>query len=74
MYSTDSRYNKLSNPSVNFQCEDRLIIYKILVNNKDQHIIIVGRQDISLNTVQNPYVSYNKTSKDPTKSHPLIIR
>ena len=73
MYSIDSRCNDPSNPSINFQYEDRLIIYKILDNNADQ-CIIIARWDISLNIVQKPHISHNTSIKDPTRSHYLIIR
>ena len=74
MYSIESRCNDPSNPSVNFQYKDRSIIYKILGKNKDQSVIIVGRWEISLNTVLKPHISHNTISKDPIKSHHLIIR
>ena len=71
MYSMDFRCN---NPSINFQYEDRLIIYKILVNNEDKHVIIAERWDILLNIVWKPYVSHSTRSENPTKSHHLIIK
>ena len=74
MYSMDSRCNDPSNPSVNLQYEDRSIIYKILVNNEDHCVIIVGRWDILLNIVWKPHISHNTIIKDPTRSHHLIIR
>ena len=74
MYSTDSRCHDPLNPSRNFQHEDKLIIYKTLVSNKDQCVIIVGRWDILPGTVQKHHVSHNTTSEDLTRSHHLVIR
>ena len=74
MYSTDSRCYDPLNPSGNFQHEDKLIIYKTLVSNKDQCVIIVGRWDILPGTVQKHHISHNTTIENLTKSYFPVIR
>ena len=70
----DSRCHNLLNPSGHFQHKDKLIIYKTLVSSKDQCVIIAGRWDISLGAAWKHYISHNKTSKDLTGSHHLVIK
>ena len=70
----DSRCNNPLNPCRNFQHKDKLIIYRTLVSNEDQCVIIVGRWDIFPGTVWKHHISYNTTSKDLTISHCLVIK
>ena len=70
----DSRCHDLLNPSRNSQHEDRLIIYKTLVSNKEKCVIIVERRDISPGVVQKHHISYSTTNKHLTRSHHLVIK
>ena len=74
MHSTDSRHHDPLNPSRNFLHEDRLVIYKTLVSNEDQCVIIAGRWDISPGIVWKHHISHSTTNKDITRNHHLIIK
>ena len=50
------------------------MIYKILVSNGDQCVIIVGRLDILPSIVGKHHVSHNTISEDLIGSYRLVIK